>query len=216
MTETFTISEKEVELMKVYGLEAEKLKNCSFRSYSFGECVIAEGMENGMIFLVTEGKAKVGVTTPNGKNLILCFYLSGGLMGEVELFTDEAAGSSTVTALDNFKCVAIPTECNKNYLKNNLAFAHIAASELSKKLMKSTNSVVESTLYTAEKRLCRYILAASDGKYFRDIMTDVAYSVGISYRHLYRMMGVLCRDGILEKTNAGYRICDIEGLEKRC
>ena len=81
--------------------------------------------------------------------------------------------------------------------------------------MRSTEQTVENTLYTAEIRLCRYILAASDNSLVRDIMTDVSYSVGISYRHLYRMMSVLCNDGVLEKTNQGYQICDMEQLKKR-
>lgn len=72
-----------------------------------------------------------------------------------------------------------------------------------------------TALYSSEVRLCRYILAASEGGYFRDIMTDVAYSVGISYRHLYRTIGTLCKNGILKKTTSGYRICDPEELKKR-
>ena len=75
--------------------------------------------------------------------------------------------------------------------------------------------MIENTLYTAEMRLCRYILDASDGDRFRDVMMDVAYSIGVSYRHLYRMMGVLCRDGILQKNQTGYRICDRARLQER-
>ena len=73
-----------------------------------------------------------------------------------------------------------------------------------------------NTFYPAEIRLCRYILDAADKLWFRDIMTDVACSVGVSYRHLYRMMGTLCREGILDKTASGYRICKPDVLAERC
>ena len=72
-----------------------------------------------------------------------------------------------------------------------------------------------AALFTAEVRLSRYILGAAEGGVFRDVMTDVACSVGISYRHLYRTLAALCADGILEKTPAGYKILDPNALQAR-
>lgn len=215
MKESFEITGKEAVIMGQYGLSPEKLKNCSVRVYSFGEKVISEGRINRHLFIAFGGKAKVGVAAPNGKNLILCFYISEGLMGEAELFSNTPAGVTSVTALESFRCIAVPIECNKGYLDSSLAFARIAAAELAKKLIRSTGSVMEASLYSSEVRVCRYIMTASERGYFRDIMTDVAYSVGISYRHLYRIMGMLCREGILEKTEAGYRICSSDELHRR-
>lgn len=217
MRESFTLSDTDRNTMRRYGLAPEKLRGCSVRTYSFGEKVFSEGASSGRLFIITQGKAKVGVTAPNGRALILCFYLSDGLMGDLEMFLGEEARTdvSSVTAMGVLRCISIPISCNFEYLDSNLAFTKTAASELAKKLLQSANSVVESTLYTAETRLCRYILAASDGGYFRDIMTDTAYSVGVSYRHLYRMIGVLCDEGVLEKTDTGYKIMDEDGLRKR-
>lgn len=215
MREIFDLAETDKSVMQRYGLASEKLKGCSVCTYSFGEKIISEGEASGKLFIVTMGKAKTGITAPNGRNLILCFYLSDGLIGELEMFCNAETDTTSVTAVGPVRCIVIPIADNFEYLDNNLAFTKIAASELAKKLLRSSNSVVESTLYSAETRLCRYILAASDGGYFRDVMTDVAYSTGISYRHLYRMMGVLCKEGILEKTNAGYRIVDAKRLERR-
>ena len=216
MEETFEISGREAAVLRRYGLLAENLKRCSVRSYSFGEKILTEGAPIGMLYIVLDGKAKVGVAAPNGKNLIVCFYLSEGLLGEAELFSGMATAGTTVTALDNFCCIAVPTDCNRAYLNRNLSFTKIAAGELAKKLMKSTDNVTVNTLYSAEIRLCRYIRAALNGGYFRDVMTDVAYSVGISYRHLYRLMNTLCKQEILEKTKTGYRLLNKEKLEELC
>lgn len=62
------------------------MSGCSVRTYFFGEKVISEGENSGRLFIVTRGKAKVGIAAPNGKDLILCFYLSDGLMGDLEMF----------------------------------------------------------------------------------------------------------------------------------
>lgn len=216
MEEVFSVTEQDRARMKAYGLDPEKLRGCSVRTYYFGEQVITEGQPIDHIFLVTDGKAKVGTMAPNGKNLILCFYVCRGLLGDLELCSDTSLGNSTVTALIQFRCVAIPTDCNRDYLFGNLAFIRTAAFELSKKLRQHTEGIVANTFYPAEIRLCRYILDAADKLWFRDIMTDVACSVGVSYRHLYRMMGTLCREGILEKTASGYRICKPDVLAERC
>ncbi len=215
MKEVFSLSAKEAALLEKYGLRAEALRGCSVRTYGFGEAIVRAGEVCRDIFVVVRGKAKVGLTAPNGRDRILCFYVSDGLIGEAEFFLENKADSTTVTALDDFRCVCIPLDANEAYLAGNLDFAHAAAAALAEKLLQRAGDVVEATLYTSEIRLCRYILAASGGEYFRDIMTDVASSVGISYRHLYRMMGALCRDGVLEKTGAGYHICDRAALEQR-
>lgn len=201
--------------MRRYGLNAERLHDCSVRSYGFGECVAAAGSPCEYIFVVISGKAKVGITAPNGRDLNLCYYVSEGLIGEAELYSDTSSDTTTITALGELKCIAVPISSNAEYLNTSLEFTRAAAAELAKKLLRRADDVVENTLYTSEVRLCRYILAAASGSFFRDIMTDVARSIGVSYRHLYRMMGVLCSDGILEKTGSGYKILSMEKLSER-
>lgn len=215
MKNSESLTSQDLVILQSYGVEFEKLMNCAARTYGFGERLVSEGLPNKFLFLVTAGRAKVGVSAPNGKNIILCFYISAGLMGEVEYFSGSEVGSTTVTALEHLRCILIPIRENKAYLDSNLAFTRVAAAALADKLLQRANNVIENTLYTAEMRLCRYIFNASEGDHFRDVMMDVAYSVGISYRHLYRMMGVLCRDGILQKDPTGYRICDRARLQER-
>lgn len=150
---------------------------------------------------------------------VICFYISDGLIGEAEYYSNTNIGCTTVTAFGKLSCVAIPVAENRAYLNNNLEFSRIAAATLADKLVKQTINAVENTLYSAKTRLCRYILDVSVNNYFRDIMMDVAYSVGVSYRHLYRMMSQLCDEGIMEKDVVGYHICKLDKLkelEKHC
>ena len=39
-----------------------------------------------------------------------------------------------------------------------------------------------------------------------DPITDVACSVGASYRHVFRLLADLCREGVLQKSKQGYQI----------
>lgn len=74
--------------------------------------------------------------------------------------------------------------------------------------------VMKNTPGSSCTRIRSYIIGAEERGVFRDIMTDTAASVGTSYRHLYRMMGELCTEGILEKRPSGYRILDYRRLKE--
>lgn len=74
--------------------------------------------------------------------------------------------------------------------------------------------VMKNTPGSFRTRIRSYILGAEERGIFRDIMTDTAASVGTNYRHLYRMMGELCSEGILEKRPTGYRILDYRRLKE--
>lgn len=152
MKEAFRLTETARHVLRQYGLEPDKLTNCSVRTYHFGEHIITEGIPNEYLFLVTAGRAKVGVSAPNGKNIILCFYISKGLMGEAELYARMATGSTTITVLETLTCIAIPVPVNRAYLDSNLAFTRMAAAALADKLLQRAGNVVENTLYTAQTR----------------------------------------------------------------
>ena len=99
MTQNAEITPRDAEKMRACALEPERLRGCDVREYGFGERVIAEGAPFGSLFVVTGGRAKVCVGASNGKSLVLCFYVSSGLLGEAELFSGSRTGQTTVTAL---------------------------------------------------------------------------------------------------------------------
>lgn len=215
MQESFNLTARDTALLRQYGLDPVQLTCCTVRTYRFGEALISEGVDSAFLFLITDGRAKVCHAVPNGKSLILNFYVSNGLIGEAEFFSGCTLGDSTVTALDRFRYIAIPIAPNRAALEQNLAFTRCAAHALGEKMQKVGRIAAENTLCSADVRLCRYIRdAAIDGR-FRDVMQDVASSIGVSYRHLYRMLADLCTDGILQKTSSGYRILNAEALAAR-
>ena len=63
-------------------------------------------------------------------------------------------------------------------------------------------------------RLARFILDNSDGKTLSIRKVTIAESLGISYRHLEKLMNDLCTQKILEKIKLRYKIIDIKRLEE--
>lgn len=194
-----------------YGIQDIPAATCC-QYFRPGEAINREGLPVQFFFVVMTGQAKVCLTTVSGRNLVLCYYVSEGVIGDVELVTDNYTATATIIAVTDFECIAIPYCQNAEILKQNISFMNLIGGELAKKLLLSTNNFLSAALCTGEERLCSYILNGSQNNIFNDILTDAARSVGLSYRHVLRILNQLCIDGLLEKRESGYRIVDREKL----
>lgn len=180
-----------------------------------GEAIMREGMPMDYLMFIISGKGKVRSITASGKDLILCYYVSEGIMGDMELMTDADCACKTMIALTEFLCIGVPYKKYRSILKADLAFVNRVGRELAKKLIFSSRYSTVIALHSGEERLCSYILQAARGGIFCEILTDVARSIGISYRHLLRMLSRLCEEGVLLKESNGYRILDEPELIRR-
>lgn len=209
------LSAEDLELLKQYGLEQSKLAGICALDVSAGETLLRQGEMLDDLYIVQGGTAKVCINSRSGKNLIICYYVSDGIFGDVELMSDVRAASTTVIAVSALRVAAVPIGSNEEYLKGDLAFMNVIAAGLAGKLARSSAAYAASALSTGEERLCAYILRTEHNGIFADVLSDVAQYVGMSYRHVFRVINSLCAVGILEKTDRGYRILDRDALRTR-
>lgn len=198
-----------------YGLEKIPLSACCCQRFLAGEEVLREGQPIGWLSIVMDGNVKVCRTAPNGKSLILCYHISHGMIGEIELMTRQVNAASSVKAVTDFECIAVSYKDCLAELKTNIYFLNKLGTELAKKLTASSDNFTSIALCTGEQRLCAYILQNSHHSLFCDTLSDVSCSVGMSYRHLFRLLGQLCDQGILDKRDSGYYILDPGQLAQR-
>lgn len=206
------IREKEQWKLAEYGLTLTNTRNVSRVEYDYGETLMElnDPLEN--LLIIEQGTVRVCAETPNGKNLILCYYVSDGMLGDMEFLSEDHRISTAVIAGTPVTAVMIPFKENAELLENNLVFMRHLAHDLADKLIQSSRNYTASALNTAEQRLARYIRESSRNGMFSEVMTDVALSTGMSYRHMYRILDHLCTEKVLQKTESGYRILDRERL----
>ena len=197
-----------------YGL-GDELLHSAVHIYEAGEAIVTEGMPHEYLFLALNGRAKVTSTSANGKDILITYYLSEGIMGDIELMTDATISETTVVAMTEFSCIAIPIAVNRPILKSNNRFINIVATELAKKLLHTSGSYLRNSTHSAEERLCSYIIQNSIDGMFHEKLTDVAKFIAISYRHLARLLNTLVEDGVLEKNKPYYKIIKREELISR-
>ena len=208
------MTERHFQKLEEYGLLGVARDACSCLLFEPGETLLVEGDPIGWYGVVINGRAKVCRAAPDGRTLILCNYMSDGMIGEIELLTNRQTATTTVTAISDFECVAVRYEACRAELKENAAFLYKLGSVLAEKLVQSADGFSSSVLCSGTQRLCAYILQTSNHGVFSDVLTDVSCSVGLSYRHMFRLLGKLCADGILEKRETGYRILDRSKLAR--
>lgn len=209
------LSKKHGETLAEYGLQSLFPDACTCMLFHPGEAVTREGMPITWLSVIISGKAKICSTAPNGKNLVLCYYVSDGLIGDLELMTGLTTATTTVVAITDFECISVSLYPHRAFLKSNAVFLNRLGNELAIKLLRSSDSFVSFALYSGEERLCSYILQTSHHNIFSDILTDVSCSVGMSYRHMFRLLNQLCEEAILEKRESGYHILDRDALIRR-
>lgn len=186
--------------------------NAVCMTYQSGETLLLEGQSVDYLLIVVAGTAKVCVSASNGRDLVLCYYISEGIVGDMELMTGTYEASTTIIAMSGFECIALPYRIYASELKANISFLNIIGRGLSLKLLKSSKNYLATALHSGEERLCAYILQAQHNGVFSETLTDVARLMGISYRHLFRILNQLCADGVLRKAPNGYHIVDQETL----
>jgi CRP-like cAMP-binding protein len=206
------ICDKGKALLSQYGLVDLDLSNAESYLYEQGEFLSHAGEPINSVFIVVSGKAKVFINLASGKQLLLAYFTTKGMIGDIELVTSRPTNYTTVQAVTDFECIALPLNIYASVLKANNVFINHVARELAMKLTQRVINGAITTLHPLESRLCAYIAQTASDGVFRDTLTEVAIIVGTSYRHLLRCLSILCSKGILRKESSGYRIIDQQVL----
>lgn len=211
---TRCLTQLQQEALAAYGLSKIDLTNCCRTLYSPGETIINEGDVFTSFWLVTKGRAKAFRLGNNGKTLIVSWYISSGVIGDIELMSNAPQAKTTVSAITQLECIQLPYSLCQKELTHNIVFSNKLGSGLARKLASSADSYVSSALYTGKQRLCAYIINNENAGIFSDTLTEVSASIGMSYRHMFRLLEELCNQNILHRENQGFSIINRTALER--
>ena len=202
-------------LLHQYGLNGLDTRHGYRLTLEQDEYLSHAGDPMDCIYFVISGKAKVFLSLSSGKQLLLAYFTSKGIIGDIELMTNKPVNYTTVQAVTRFSCLALPLDIYGKALKANNAFVNYIAVELAEKLTQRVINGAITTLQPVESRVCAYIAQTASKGVFKETLTDVAVVVGTSYRHLLRCLGKLCEDGVLLREPQGFRVVDKRTLDAK-
>lgn len=178
------------------------------------EYILRRGEPVAHLLLVASGKAKVCISDPDGNQLLLCYFFSDGMIGDIELMAGVPTAFANVQAVTEMTCIGIPIAQNKTAIREDRALLRHIASRLALELVYCNNRVL-TALQPTEARLCAYIKETMSDGMFREPLTEAAQLLGTSYRQLLRCLNQLCRDGIMRRHLDAYQVADLERLSQR-
>lgn len=167
-----------------------------------------------------EGSARVFVPSPNGRQLLLCFYEPLQIFGDLEIIEGAPLATTTVEALTECACLTLERSYVMSRIASDSEFLRALTSSLARKLDRVIRNSALNLLHPVEERLTSYILATTtpnkDGAaVFSGNLTQIAGLLGTSFRHLHRTLNSLCDEGVLVKTGHAYLVLNMDALRSR-
>ena len=203
----------------------EYMDGCDFRSffdqdisgstvlihYESGEYLIKNGTVSEYLLFMVKGECRFFTFSDEGVYVSFGSASSFQVFGEVSSLWGLPAGNA-VQAVRSTYCLGIDLQEHREDLLGDNAFLRYVCRLLSERVLVSNRSLTSYIGGKAESRLAKYIMQNSSEKIFNVRLTRCSEAIGVSYRHLLRLMKYLCREQILEKKGRRYRIVDIRKL----
>ena len=170
-------------------------------------------------YFFVKGRAKVYISTPNGKSLLIRFYSPLQLIGEAEITCDKDADCN-IQAIEDCICIGIPINIIQEISTYDPKFLKFICQSLSYKLTSTSASTSLNMLYPLENRLASYLLALypsdlnPEDKVMTDNFTQLAELLGADYRHFLRIVDKLCSKNIIKKEKRSLVIVDRQALSE--
>ena len=177
-----------------------------------GETFIRQGDPPDYLFFLAEGKCRVTAVSESGKLSVVNTLEAPCLVGEIELITGDR--SFSVEAMEPCLLLALPVELARSELLEDAPFLLRLCETLADKERENAIRFSQLSGFPLTHRLAGFLLSNQQNGRVALKKTVIAESLGVSYRHLEKVMGDFVREGILDKNGRTYEIRGRERLEE--
>ena len=189
-----------------------------------GEILFSEGDDGDQLYVVTEGKIKLGRTSPDGRENLLAILGPGQMFGELSFF-DPGPRSATATAVTDVELKSLGHEALSPVLNAHPDVAHAMLNQLAGRLRR-TNEVVGDLVFSdVPGRVAKALLdlasrfgrRADDGIHVNHDLTqeELAQLVGASRETVNKALADFASRGWLRLEPRSVVILDLERLQRR-
>lgn len=167
--------------------------NFELVNFSENEYMFKEGEQPDCIYFILVGTLKM--YSCSKKHDFGVMFLNKGMVGDAEFVTGSVATRSVQVEGDAL-CLKLTTRNCRHRLMSDRTFLRFLAQQLAEKLTLS-DQAADSARMTTEEKLFDYLkLSAEEGR-ITESLGNISQIMGVSYRHLIRMMNALVDEGKL-------------------
>lgn len=217
--------EQSVELKKKYitalrlddAFPDEVLPLTELHVFDKGEYVCRSGERIEYFHIIMDGTCKVIPTSETGKEVLLSYLEPMGFIGDIELF-NECEALHSVLAATQVVAIAISRKVFFNEMMCSPPFLQMLCRNFATKIYVSSQQHSSNMLYSIKNRLSRFLLTAVEEQQtdaVRIKRSEVAQLLGISGRHLRRVLSSYEKDGIIQRKGERIIILDLAVLREQ-
>ena len=189
-----------------------------------GDVLFHEGDSGDRLYIVLDGKVKLGRSATDGRENLLAVMGPGQMFGELSLF-DPGPRSATVTAVTDATFASLSHEDLLRWLEGRPTVARSLLNQLAARLRKSNDVVADLVFSDVPGRVAKALLdladrfgrSADDGVHVHHDLTqeELAQLVGASRETVNKALADFASRGWIRLEPRSVVIMDIDRLGKR-
>jgi CRP-like cAMP-binding protein len=191
---------------------------------SKGGILFKEGDEGEHVYVIVDGKLKLGTSSGDGRENLLSILGPGEMFGELSLF-DPGPRTSTATAVTDAKLLSLSHEKLIPWLKGNPEVSLHLLARLAQRLRRTNEAVGDLVFSDVPGRVAKALMdlgsrfgkQTDDGLFVHHDLTqeELAQLVGASRETVNKALADFAGRGWLKLDGRAVLITDVERLEKR-
>ncbi len=191
---------------------------------SKGKVLFKEGQEGDRLYVVVQGKIKLGTTSGDGRENLLSILGPGEMFGELSLF-DPQPRTSTATAVTDARLVSLAHDAVIGLVTSHPQTSLELLRRLAQRLRKSNEILADLVFADVPGRVAKAIInlgerfgtLKDDGLHVNHDLTqeELAQLVGASRETVNKSLADFASRGWVKLEPRGVLVTDVERLTKR-
>lgn len=193
-------------------------------SFPRGSDLFVEGEQGDRLYVISEGKVKLGLTAPDGRESLLAVLGPGEMLGELSLF-DPGPRTATATALTDVEVLGLGHESLRPWLTGRPEVAEALLQALAQRLRRTNEAMSDLIFSDVPGRVAKALLdlgerfgrPSPDGLHVTHDMTqeELAQLVGASRETVNKALADFASRGWITLESRSVTLVDTERLERR-
>lgn len=193
-------------------------------SIAKGDVLFHEGQLGDQMYILTEGKVKLGHTSPDGRESILAILGPGELLGELSLF-DPGPRTATAVALTDVTALGLGHQSLRPWLTGRPEVAESLLQALAQRLRRTNETLADLVFSDVPGRVAKALLELGDkfgqqmpdGIHVTHDMTqeELAQLVGASRETVNKALADFAARGWIKLESRSVVLIDVDRLSRR-
>lgn len=152
-----------------------------------GDTLFHEGDRGDRLYVITEGKVKLGRTSSDGRENLLAILGPGEMFGELSLF-DPGPRTATATAVAETQLVGLGSDALQTYLAGRPQAAYTLLAALGRRLRRTNESLADLVFTDVPGRVAKALLELSQ-RFGRPVEEGVLVAHDLTQEELAQLVG---------------------------